>query len=300
MLVCRVCPDRLIVTIGCTCQMSRSKSKVYLRIATPRINLKAMSSFLRNPDWLSSRVVLLPIRFACMIYLCTWITMDNIASAQNCESCTKDRRGKVDWTAMPSRYTHDESGQAVDQFAVPADPIAVSGESLQRSGYRHYRSTLQAGGSADNLHVVEEWGAPVRPYEEWRFPYRPYSSPYPNWAPQPPIVGVYPPFFGNPYAGPYGPAVPNGGMGGVFPQNGNGPMGANGQIGVPPPVGWGQGSGFGQTPWQAPFPSNPWNQPNWGGQGAMGQPPWIDGYWPNHTEERGMSDRQFFNIPRPQ
>ncbi len=223
----------------------------------------------------------------------------HFASAQDCKPCEKDRRGKADWTAMPSRYTHDETGQPVDQYAAAAEPLAVSEQSLQRSGYRHYRSTLQAGASADNLHVVEEWGAPVRPYEEWRFPFRPYSSPYPNWAPQPPIVGIYPPFFGNPYVPPFPAGGVNPGMGGGGPQNGNGQPGMNGQPNWGQ-NGWGPNGWGGQGPWQAPFPGGPWNQPYWGGQGAMGQPPWIDGYWPNHTEDRGMSDRQFFNIPRPQ
>ncbi len=51
-----------------------------------------------------------------------------------------------------------------------------------KSGYRHLRSTIQAGGSADNYHLVEEWGRPVVPYDQWRFPSRPYGSPYPEWG----------------------------------------------------------------------------------------------------------------------
>jgi hypothetical protein len=64
-----------------------------------------------------------------------------------------------------------------------------------QSGYWHTRSSIQAGGSADHLHVVEEWGRPVRPYGEWRFPYRPFSVPYPLWGPQ---------FFGHPWYGHFG------------------------------------------------------------------------------------------------
>ncbi len=41
---------------------------------------------------------------------------------------------------------------------------------------------MQVGQSADHMHVVEEWGRPVRPYGEWRFPYRPYSVPYQLWG----------------------------------------------------------------------------------------------------------------------
>ncbi len=40
-------------------------------------------------------------------------------------------------------------------------PLAQRDPTFQRSGYRHYRSTLQGGNSADNMHIVEQWGAPV-------------------------------------------------------------------------------------------------------------------------------------------
>ena len=58
------------------------------------------------------------------------------------------------------------------------------------SGMRHVRSSIQAGNSAIQTHVVERWGSQaVRPYGEWRFPYRPYSTPYPNWGRPPNYYG---------------------------------------------------------------------------------------------------------------
>ena len=73
-------------------------------------------------------------------------------------------------------YDHEQDG-----YRCPEGQL-LSYATTGRSGYRHYRSTIQAGGSADNLHIVEEWGRPVRPYGEWRFPYRPYSVPYSQWG----------------------------------------------------------------------------------------------------------------------
>ena len=58
-----------------------------------------------------------------------------------------------------------------------------------KSGYRHTRSTIDLGNSSDNLHIVEEWGRPVQPYEQWRFGNRPYGdNPYPAWGP--PLAGA--------------------------------------------------------------------------------------------------------------
>lgn len=91
----------------------------------------------------------------------------------------------ADWITAPSYYTHNpQTGERVSQFA-PIPPVyAPVSENFVRSGYRHTRSTIEAGGSVDHLHLVEEWGRPVRPYDEWRFPYRPYSVPYSMWGPQ--------------------------------------------------------------------------------------------------------------------
>jgi hypothetical protein len=66
------------------------------------------------------------------------------------------------------------------------------------------------------MHIVEQWGNPVRPYEEWQFPFRPYSVPYDAWGP--PFgglgngVGVYP-YGGFPGPYPYSGAGPSFGPG---------------------------------------------------------------------------------------
>jgi len=89
----------------------------------------------------------------------------------------------ADWILAPSTFTHDpETGKRVTQYA-PIGPFYWPQRAdYRQSGYRHHRSTLRAGGSADHMHVVEEWGRPIRPYGEWRFPYRPYSVPYDLWG----------------------------------------------------------------------------------------------------------------------
>lgn len=106
----------------------------------------------------------------------------------------------IDWLTAPSYYTHDPmTAERVAQYSPIGPFYYYSRPDYLKSGYRHLRSTIQAGGSADNLHIVEEWGRPVRPYEEWRFPYRPYSAPYDAWGP--PFGGLSP--YGHGF-GPYG------------------------------------------------------------------------------------------------
>lgn len=106
----------------------------------------------------------------------------------------------ADWIVAPSCYTHDpQTGQRVDQYT-PIGPFYTFARSdYMQSGYRHTRSSLQAGLSMDQMHIVEEWGRPVRPYGEWRFPFRPYSVPYSQWGPQFPPLG-----FGGFWGGPWG------------------------------------------------------------------------------------------------
>jgi hypothetical protein len=94
----------------------------------------------------------------------------------------------ADWINAPSYFTHDQTGQRVQQYT-PIGPVFIYQDpSFQRSGYHHTRSSLQVGGSVDHYHQVEEWGRPVRPYDEWRFPYRPHSVPYDAWGP--PYAGL--------------------------------------------------------------------------------------------------------------
>jgi hypothetical protein len=122
----------------------------------------------------------------------------------------------ADWLTAPSYYTHSATtGERVHQHD-PIPPVYVySPPDYVRSGYRHLRSTIQAGGSADNYHLVEEWGRPVVPYDQWRFPFRPYGSPYPAWGP--PFAGAqlgygYPgwgPGFAPRGGGSLNPYVPN-------------------------------------------------------------------------------------------
>jgi hypothetical protein len=188
-----------------------------------------------------------------------------------------------EWMAWPSSYTHDPlHGQRVDQYAQPVDPIAPQRADFQRSGFRHYRSTLQAGQSADNLHIVEQWGRPIVPYEQWRFPYRPYGVPYDAWGPQAPYGIINGSFNGFPGYGAYPPTA-----------------------GYPPgstpsdPYSGGQQSG------SNPYYPTP-NLPGWNGSGgAPGFPltppysnqPWYDGTYPSAPPLDNRSDREFFYKP---
>ena len=113
-----------------------------------------------------------------------------------------------EWITIPSYYTHDpQSGQRVQQYT-PIGPFYVKPrEDYRRSGYRHTRSSIQVGASSDNLHIVEEWGRPVRPYGEWRFPYRPNSVPYDLWGPPQAPFGFANPWFRPGHPGPRGPSI---------------------------------------------------------------------------------------------
>lgn len=148
-----------------------------------------------------------------------------------------------DWVTAPSYYSHDpRTGQRVQQYA-PVGPFYTQAQgNYQRSGYHHTRSSIQVGTSADNYHIVEKFGDPVRPYGEWRFPFRPYSVP--SYLSTPPFVGrgfggyFGPGGFGGGFGG---PGVPPGLPPGVPP--GIPPGGFPGGL-VPPPAG--PGSGVGQ------------------------------------------------------
>lgn len=197
----------------------------------------------------------------------------------------------VDWLTAPSYYTHDSStGQPVTQYAQIGPFYYPFRADYMRSGFRHYRSSIQVGSNADNLHIVEEWGNPIRPYEEWRFPFRPYSVPYDQWGP--PFGGLGPVGWGGPWMGPWGGGGWGGGWGGGVPFNGMntgmnmglGPNGPNGPNAPNAPNG--------------PFPNGP-NQPGggwgggwgpgWGGGQRNFAQPWLDGYYAPYNQ-KGRSD----------
>lgn len=129
-----------------------------------------------------------------------------------------DRARQIDWTTLPSTYTHDSKGQRVDQYNSGEEPTVVLRNDIHRSGYRHTRSTIQAGFTSDNYHSVEQWGDSVQPYGEWRYPNRPFSTPYSQWGPQmPQVLGNSMGWMGN---GGFGPIFP-GQYPGLIPGPGN-------------------------------------------------------------------------------
>ncbi len=153
-----------------------------------------------------------------------------------------------DWMTWQSTYTHEPHlGQRVDQYLPAEQPVAPYRADFTRSGFRHFRSTLQAGQSADNVHVVEQWGRQVVPYEQWRFPYRPYAVPYDAWGPQAPY-GIFNGSYG---AGAWGGA------------NNFGSYGAGNYGPVP-------GSSFGPPNASRGFPLTP----------QYNNEPWYDGNYP--------------------
>ena len=112
-----------------------------------------------------------------------------------------------DWVAAPSTYTHDpRTAERVHQYT-PIGPVYAFPDTHVQSGYRHVRSVIRAGDSADYLHVVEQWGnTPVRPYGEWLHPFRPYAVPYDQWGP--PVILGYP-YLPYPYPYPFPPQPHN-------------------------------------------------------------------------------------------
>jgi hypothetical protein len=166
----------------------------------------------------------------------------------------------IDWLTAPSYYTHDRvTGDRVAQYSPIGPFYYYARPDFIRSGYRHLRSSIQVAGSADNLHIVEEWGNPVRPYGEWRFPYRPYSVPYDQW----------------------GPSFNGLGPGGVFA-----------------PGGWGGGGWGGGFP-SGGFPGGGFPGGGFPGGGGKGNPavnfaqPWMDGYYPSYD----LNDRSQYYKP---
>jgi hypothetical protein len=179
----------------------------------------------------------------------------------------------ADWITAPSYYTHDwSSGHRIAQYSPIGPFYYYTRPDYLKSGYRQYRSTIDLGNSSDNMHVVEQWGAPIVPYEQWRFPYRPYSVPYDAWGP------------------PYGGL--GGGTGG-YPYSGG--SGANVFGGLFPPYGYGFG-GPGYGAFSAPGGSGPGPGTH---PGTFFPPavnfaqPWLDGHYPSYD----LNDRSQYWRP---
>ncbi|HEY2412881.1 MAG TPA: hypothetical protein VGI40_11595 [Pirellulaceae bacterium] len=199
----------------------------------------------------------------------------------------------ADWATAPSYYTHDQSnGERVSQFAQIGPYYYFQRPDYLKSGYRQFRSTIDYGNSSDNMHVVEQWGAQVVPYEQWRFPTRPYSVPYQQWGP--PYGGLGGGTGGYPYSGGGGGGSGVSILGGFFPPYGFGSAGGYG--------GFGYGGGAGGTPFISGgggVGGGGMGGAGMGGgfPGSFGQPaanyaqPWIDGHYPSYD----LNDRsQYF------
>ena len=196
-----------------------------------------------------------------------------------------------DWMTWASTYTHEPShGQRVDQYAPPVQPVVKHDPSFQRSGYRQYRSTLQGGSSSDNMHIVEQWGAPVVPYEQWRFPFRPYGTPYDAWGPQAPYGIINGNFGGQPdFGGGINP--------GLAPNPAQPTMPFNGfpNPGYPNP-------GYQNPTYQNQGYPNPGYAPQLPSNGFPLSPPyqnqpWYDGNYPVAPPLDTRSDQEFFYTP---
>lgn len=179
-------------------------------------------------------------------------------------ACFAPSGNAADWIVKRSRYTHDpNSGARVTQYSPIGPFYANDMPNYIKSGFRHSRSSIQVGPSADHLHTIEEWGRPVEPYGAWRYPYRPYSAPYQAWGP--PFGGLN--IGSNNFFPGYGFPVP--------------PIGAPGMGGggMAPGFGPGFGPGF------APGFGNPYG-PGFGGgynnwTNPFGGPPGVDEYYPD-------------------
>lgn len=130
----------------------------------------------------------------------------------------------AEWITRPSYFSHNpETGERVTQYAPDERVFVEVRPDYVRSGYRHTHSRIQVAGSADNLHITEEWGRPVRPYGEWQRPFRPFSVPYDLWGPQFIPWGYGP--WAHPYGGFHGPSFGGPGFGPDHPGTGPGPDG---------------------------------------------------------------------------
>jgi len=166
-----------------------------------------------------------------------------------------------DWITEPSYYTHDATtGERVQQYTPIGPFYTYPRGDFTRSGFRHTRSSIQVGGSADHYHLTEQWGKPIQPYGEWRHPYRPYSVPYDAWAP--------------PFGGGFRRGYPYGGIRGGF---GFPPGG-----GINPPV---------NNPNLRPAPSHGTIEHH----GYSGQQQLLDGRYPPFEDLDPFERKQLFD-----
>jgi hypothetical protein len=89
------------------------------------------------------------------------------------------------WIFRPSSFTHDPAtGKRVAQFAAKQKAYPQHDPTYRQSVYRHHRSTIRVGESADRMHMVESWGGGdrIRPYGEWERPFREGATPYGPWG----------------------------------------------------------------------------------------------------------------------
>lgn len=212
----------------------------------------------------------------------------------------------ADWLTAPSYYTHDWTGGArVAQYAPIGPYYYFQRPDFLKSGYRQYRSTIDLGNSSDSMHVVEQWGAPVVPYEQWRFPYRPYGSPYNAWGP--PFGGLGGGTGGYPYSGGNGANIIGGffppfGFGGpaVFGGGGIGGAAFGGAASAGPgmPGGGIPGGGMPGGGWPGGgWPGGGWPGGGWQGSGSPPAvnfaQPWLDGHYPAYD----LNDRSRYWQP---
>jgi hypothetical protein len=123
------------------------------------------------------------------------------------------------WIFQPSSFTHDSSsGERVVQYAPKKPPIVRTDPTYRQSAYRHHRSTIRVGGSADRLHTVETWGAgaSLRPYGEWQRPFREGATLYGPWGPYG-LGRSLAPRWGYPPGSPYRPLPFMPDAGGLYP-----------------------------------------------------------------------------------
>lgn len=93
---------------------------------------------------------------------------------------------ETSWIFRPSTYSHSPvTGARVAQYQ-PEEPAVLRFDpTYQESGYRQNHTSIRAGdGGADNMHIVQTWGAgeSIRPYGEWQYPFRPGATPYTPWG----------------------------------------------------------------------------------------------------------------------